>query len=96
MIPSLYSKVQNLAGAPIQLYWINTFKPGREEVLQTQTPIRNGTDTTINSYDTHQFLVRFKDTSQSEATVEFEKGPREEVVTITYDADENVMNLRSA
>ena len=37
----------------MQLYWINTFKPGREEVLQTQTPIRNGTDTTINSYDTH-------------------------------------------
>lgn len=90
---SIIMKVQNLAGAPIQLYWINTFKPGREEVLQTQTPIRNGTDTTINSYDTHQFLVRFKDTLQSEATVEFEKGPREEVVTITYDADENVMKV---
>ena len=85
--------MQNLAGSPIQLFWVNTFKPGREEVLQTQTPIRNGTDTTINSYDTHEFLVRFKDTTLSEATVGFMKGPREEVVTITYDADDNVMKV---
>ena len=38
-------------------------------------------------------MVRFKDTTQSDATAEFAKGPREEVVTITYDADENVMKV---
>ena len=62
-------------------------------MLQTQTPIRNGTDTTINSYDTHEFMARFKDPALSEATANFVKGPREEVVTITYDADENVMRV---
>jgi hypothetical protein len=78
--------VLNLAGAPIELFWINTFEAGRPLVLQTQTPIRNGTDTTINSYDTHQFLVKFKTDIQG-VSAQYTKGPRDEVITVYYTRD---------
>ena len=65
------------------MFWINTFKPNKELVLQTQTPIRNGTESTINSYDTHQFIVKFKNDIPG-VNVSFAKGPRDEVITIFY------------
>ena len=78
-----------MAGAPIELFWVNTFEKSRPLVLQTQTPIRNGTDTTINSYDTHQFIIKFKKDIQG-VSAEFAKGPREEVITVYYTKDEGM------
>lgn len=59
---------------------------GRPLVLQTQTPIRNGTDTVINSYDTHQFIVKFK-TDIPGVSAQYTKGPRDEVITVYYTQD---------
>lgn len=79
-----FIQVVNHAGAPIELYWINTFTPARELVKQTQKPIRNSSETVINSYDTHEFMIKYLDPKR-EGSVTFAKGPREEVVTIGLD-----------
>ena len=46
------------------VWWINIFERdgsplGHPLVRQTPKPIRNNTDFTINSYDTHAFIVKF-------------------------------------
>lgn len=63
-------------------------------MLQTTTPIRNGTDTVINSYDSHEFLVRFRKDVKGVST-SFKKGPREEVVTIYYDEKNGMTSLQT-
>lgn len=98
-VGSVTMRVVNHAGAPIELYWIDTFTPkktGKTEpnlVKQTTKPIRNNSDTSINSYNTHEFLVRFL-TPIEGAEARFAKGPREEVVTVTYDPDTNTMTAK--
>lgn len=91
-VGSIPMTLVNHAGSTIELYWIDTFTkkgkrwPAGEDnlVKQTQKPLRNATDAHINSYDTHQFLVRFlKHEKGNEVT--FVKGPREETITITAD-----------
>ena len=49
---------------PLIVWWINIFERdasalGHPLVRQTPKPIRNNTDFTINSYDTHAFIVKF-------------------------------------
>ena len=83
---SVQMRVVNHAGAPIELFWINVFEHDRPLVKQTTKAIRNNTDTTINSYDTHTFMVKYLHDIDGTET-EFTKGPKEEVITIT--ADEN-------
>jgi len=96
---SISMRVVNHAGAPIELYWVDTFTPkktGKKEpnlVKQTTKPIRNNSDTSINSYNTHEFLVRFL-TPIEGAETQFAKGPREEVVTISYDPATNTMTAK--
>lgn len=58
-INSIKLKVVNYAGLPIQIFWINTFSPQRELVAQTSKPLRNNTDASINTYETHQFSIRW-------------------------------------
>eukprot|EP01038_Epipyxis_sp_PR26KG_P006717 gene6717-9210_t len=85
---SVPMKLINQAGAPIELFWINTY-PGPKFgtiVKQTEKPVRNNSEVQINSYDTHQFKVKFlKDIPGVE--VNFTKGPKEENVIISYDPD---------
>jgi len=70
----------------IELFWKNTFVPDHELVLQTSKPIRNGTETVINSYDGHVFVAKFfKSSIQDEG--EFAKLDVAEETTITYDPD---------
>lgn len=57
---------------------------------QTEKPIRNNSETVINSYDTHKFMVKFLNPIDG-ADATFVKGPREERVTVTYDTDTNTM-----
>lgn len=63
----------------------------RRRIKQTMKPIRNESETHINSYENHQFLVKFyHNLTEKDAHTHFVKGPREETVTILYDpaADE--------
>lgn len=85
---SVTMRIVNHAGAPIELFWINVFDEGRPLVKQTTKAIRNNTDTTINSYDTHMFLAKFLKEVEG-AEVEFTKGPKEEVITISYELQPN-------
>ena len=92
---SVPMKVVNSAGAPIELFWINVFKTPQELVLQTQKPIRNSSDTQINSFDTHEFMVKFlKPTKYPNAQISFVKGPREEVVTLNFDPETQKFSIK--
>ena len=76
----------NNAGAPIEVFWIDTFLNDGTIVKQTSKPLRNSSDTSINSYSGHQFVARFlHDVPGVEAY--FTKGPNEETVVISYDKD---------
>ncbi len=80
----------NQAGSPIELFWVNIFERGNPLVKQTQKALRNNSETEINSYDTHEFVAKFlKDTGVS---TRFRKGPKEEKITINYDAETNTMS----
>lgn len=81
---SIAMKVANHAGSPIELFWVNNFGPKQELVKQTQTPIRNASETSINSYDTHMFMVKFLDPKKDKFKETFVKGPREEVINIYF------------
>jgi hypothetical protein len=94
-VNSIAMKVINHAGAPIELFWVDSFtKRGQETLIkQTTKPIRNNSDTQINSYDTHQFMVKFLKPIPG-AQMKFTKGPREENVLVTYDPVTNEMKIK--
>jgi len=95
-------KVKNQAGFPIELFWKDMFKGPADDpplVLQTTKPIRNGSDAAINSYDTHEFLVRVYRPEGYTGTEEaaegsFVKGPREEDIFVTYNASTHSLDVR--
>ncbi len=82
----------NNAGYPIELFWRNIYKHPIELVKQTTKPIRNSSDTVINSYNTHQFTVKFLDPNRT-GFASFTKGEREEVITVSYDEASNDMKI---
>ena len=88
---SVAMKVVNNAGAPLTLSWVNVFEPvdpvtGQHPLVsQTQKPIRNSTDISINSYNTHSFVVQFLQPVEGVAGAQFTKGPDEETVTVSFD-----------
>ena len=87
---SVQMKIKNHAGYPIELYWINIFTPEPHDLVpQTSKPIRNGTDTVINSYDTHAFKAKYFNPPDHLKNVEgtFAKGPEDEHVIISFDEE---------
>lgn len=40
-------RILNHAGAPIELFWMNTFDPGAPLVLQSEKPLRNSSDLNV-------------------------------------------------
>lgn len=86
-------QVINHAGAPIEVYWINTFSNDGTIVKQTQKPLRNSSEAAINSYDGHQFVAKFLQEIDG-AEAYFTKGPSEESVIIEYNAESNTMSAR--
>lgn len=88
-------KMTNRAGKSIDVYWINTMKSGdtEEYILQNQKPIRHGTNTNINSYDTHSFLAEFHeaDDDLKGVHVVFTKGSEDEDVYFDYDPKTKIM-----
>eukprot|EP01041_Mallomonas_annulata_P002031 gene2031-3948_t len=84
---SVPMKVKNFAGAPIELFWVNTFDAGRPLVKQTEKPIRNASESQINSYDGHEFAIKFfRGNNQYQG--KFVKGPKEETVIINFSKQE--------
>lgn len=71
---------------------MNTFQKEIEYVRQTKKPIRNSTEAIINSYDTHQFEVRFL-RDDPEASVVFTKGPEDETVIVRYNDETGKLEL---
>jgi len=92
-VNSVAMKITNHAGAPIELFWVDTYKNDGTLIKQTSKPIRNNSDTSINSYDTHQFIAKFLKPIKG-AQVRFTKGPREESILITYDPETNEMKAK--
>jgi len=62
----------------VHLYWVSSAK---DLVAQTNQAILNSSNTIINSYDTHRFLV-LVDGEDRERGVGFVKGPHEETITV--------------
>mmetsp|Transcript_1189 Transcript_1189/g.4025 ORF Transcript_1189/g.4025 Transcript_1189/m.4025 type:complete len:424 (+) Transcript_1189:168-1439(+) len=56
--PQVQLKVKNRAGAPVDVYWVSLFKPGDLQ-RQTTSSIRNASETNINSFETHEFQVKW-------------------------------------
>lgn len=85
---SVSMKIINQAGFPIELFWINTFESELSYVMQTDKPIRNDTSYSINSFDTHEFQVRFLNEGIGSPT-NFRKGPlNDEIITVLFNPDE--------
>jgi len=79
---SVPMKIVNKANAPLDLFWVNTFQKDEPIVRQVSKPIRNSSDTIINSYDTHKFMIRYYSAKHGKSEVFFHKGPMEETVTV--------------
>jgi hypothetical protein len=79
---SVPMKIVNMANAPLDLFWVNTFVKDEPMVRQVSKPIRNSSDTIINSYDTHKFMIRYYSAKHGKSEVFFHKGPMEETVTV--------------
>mmetsp|Transcript_2652 Transcript_2652/g.3626 ORF Transcript_2652/g.3626 Transcript_2652/m.3626 type:complete len:463 (+) Transcript_2652:61-1449(+) len=96
-IGSIPMKVTNNAGSAIEFFWVNTFegkKKGEETLVpQNKKPLRNSSISTINSYNTHRFRVKFVDKSRTEE-VDFVKGPAAEKVIITYDKESKQLKVK--
>lgn len=76
-------QVVNNAGKPVQLYWVDSSNPGNL-VSQTAKPLRNNSIASINSYDGHSFLVKFRDEIPG-TEAQFVKGASEETITVVFD-----------
>lgn len=83
---SIPLRVVNRAHQPLELFWVNTYE-NDELVAQLSAPLRNNSDTRINSYPTHEFVVRYYDQTYSTSISRFEKGSGEETITVYSKSD---------
>ena len=83
-------RVMNEAGSPLQVYWIDP--ESGDEVLLSSKPIRHGQSMTMNSFNTHRFVVRY-DSNQPAFAARFTKSPSHEVAVVTATAHHMVVEL---
>jgi prolyl 4-hydroxylase len=90
-------KLVNHASFPIDVYWLEMVDGvEKRRIKQTVKPIRNESETQINSYEGHQFLVKFfHNQTAKDAHVLFSKSGREETITVTYDAQSDEFAVTS-
>ncbi len=62
---------------------------------QFERPLRNGSDSTISSYENHRFLVRFFVNRDNIETI-FTKTAEEETVLVSFDDETNQLLVRQA
>ena len=79
---SVSMKIVNKANAPLDLFWVNTFERGEPLVRQVSKPIRNNSDTIINSFNSHKFMIRYYSSRHGKSEAFFVKGPHDETVTV--------------
>jgi hypothetical protein len=70
-------------------------------VKQSNKPIRNNAEISINSYDTHEFLVQFATKQSTQDSVQkthikFAKGPNDEELYVTYNYATNQFSLKQS
>ncbi len=67
-----------MAGEPIELYWMDDLsgEGSAQLVNQLTRPLRNGSETTVNSYEGHNFLIRYYK-HRDDVEVKVTKGPKE-------------------
>lgn len=87
-------KLFNHAGSPIDLFWVDPSSP-RNPVRQLDRPLRNSTDTKINSFNTHQFVVRYAN-HRPGVEAHFTKGLGDETFHVTYNATTNNLQIQLA
>lgn len=97
---SVSLKINNYAGMPIDLFWVNTFEPGRALVGLTASPIVNRTSQVFNSYSSHEFMIKFTETGEegtpSSAEAHFTKGPVDEELDVYFDKESGVFRIEEA
>jgi hypothetical protein len=91
--PTTKMIVYNHAGSPIELFWLNTFSEN-ELVLQSKKPVRNATSIPVDSYNTHEFIIKFADKTRYEQG-HFMKGPRDEDIHVYFDDKEFHIKITS-
>lgn len=91
----------NNAEYPVELIWVHPLKPEMDpERYQRVDIYRNDTQTTINSYENHKFLLRYPQDGAiiipsriKPLMATFVKGPRFETITVNYDPFENRLSI---
>ena len=89
--------VKNRADYPIELFWINIFTPEPHDLVrQTTKPIRNNTNTVINSYNTHSFRVKYFNPPDHLKDVigDFSKGPDDEEILVDLDSTAHTFKIK--
>eukprot|EP01031_Cornospumella_fuschlensis_P024473 gene24473-29578_t len=83
---SLALRVYNFAGAPIDVLWINVRAKNADDRYKAIVPtVRNGTDVAINTYDSHQFLIKFAKQTSGPKAVFTKNSDEEEVIDVYFD-----------
>lgn len=49
--------IRNLSGSEVRIYWLQPGKEPRNRIEQTPKPIGNASQTSINSYFSHEFVI---------------------------------------
>jgi hypothetical protein len=84
-------RVMNEAGAPLHVYWIDP--ENGDEVLLSSKAIAAGQSMTLNSFNTHRFVVRYEDTHPSTLAARFTKSASHEVAVVTATAHHMLVEL---
>lgn len=87
-VGSIQMTIDNFSGKPIRLFWISF---DNDLVAQTKQPILNGSNTVINSYNTHRFkILADGEVETSDQGASFVKGPYEETINVFSDENDKL------
>jgi len=93
LLASVPMQIKNIAGSPIEVFWVSSTTQNPELVKQTNTPIRNASQVTINSYAGHEFIVKSYGKGMIEET-RFVKGPMEETIMVKLDQNTKKFHIK--
>ncbi|RYH09261.1 hypothetical protein EON65_40250 [archaeon] len=76
----------NFAGAPIDVLWINVKANSADDRYKTIVPtVRNGTDVSINTFISHQFLIKFAKQQAGAKAVFTKSSETDETIDVYFD-----------
>lgn len=80
----------NRVGHPIDVFWMDDSRRSPTLIKTNTRPIRNNSDTIINTYASHKFVIKELGRSHS---VNFTKGPSDETITVYLDQQSNTLQI---